>query len=163
MNDKKILILGVGNILFSDEGLGVRVVEKLMEGYEFPENVSIEDGGVLGLNLLGVISSADHLIVVDAIRNGGNPGTVYRLEGEEIPRRILAKNSIHQVDLLEALTLCQALEKTPETVILGVEPEDIETLSLNLTAPVSEKLDDLSDMVLEELKRLDSTYSQKEA
>ena len=114
------------------------------------------------MNLLGVISSADHLIVVDAIKNGGNPGTVYRLEGEEIPRRILAKNSIHQVDLLEALTLCQALEKTPETVILGVEPGDIETLSLNLTAPVMEKLDDLSDMVLEELKRLDSTYCRKE-
>jgi hydrogenase maturation protease len=99
---------------------------------------------------------------VDAIRNGGGPGTLYRLEGEEIPKRILAKNSIHQVDLLETLTLCQALEKTPETVILGVEPEDIDTLSLDLTAAVSEKFDTLSEMVLRELDRLGSSYRKKE-
>jgi hydrogenase maturation protease len=162
MDEKQVVILGVGNILFSDEGLGVRVVEELMENYEFPENVSLEDGGVLGMNLLGVISSADHLIVVDAIRNGGSPGTLYRLEGEEIPRRILAKNSIHQVDLLESLTLCQALDKTPETVILGVEPEDIETLSLDLTATVRDKLGPLSKMVLEELERLGLDHKPKE-
>ena len=162
MDEGKILILGVGNILFSDEGMGVRVVEKLMENYEFPDNVSLEDGGVLGLNLLGVISNADYLIVVDAIRNGGVPGTLYRLEGEEIPKRILAKNSIHQVDLLETLTLCQALEKRPQTIIVGVEPEDIETLSLDLTAAVREKLDTLIEMVLGELDRLGSTYRLKE-
>ena len=162
MDKNQILILGVGNILFSDEGLGVRVVEKLMEDYEFPENVSLEDGGVLGLNLLGVISSADYLIVVDAIRNGGIPGTEYRLEGEEIPERILAKNSIHQVDLLETLTLCQALDRRPQTVIVGVEPEDIETLSLDLTAVVREKLDSLVEMVLGELDRLGCAYRLKE-
>ena len=100
--------------------------------------------------------------IVDAIRNGGQPGTLYRLEGEEIPKRILAKNSIHQVDLLEALTLCQALEKTPETVILGVEPEDIEALSLELTVTVREKLNALCEMVLGELDRLSATYSPKE-
>ena len=162
MCGRQVVILGVGNILFSDEGLGVRVVEKLMEDYEFPENVSLEDGGVLGLNLLGVISNADHLIVVDAIRNGGIPGTLYRLEGEEIPKRILAKNSIHQVDLLETLTLCQVLEKRPQTVIVGVEPADIETLSLDLTAAVREKLDTLVEMVLGELDRLGLGYKQKE-
>ena len=162
MCGRQVVILGVGNILFSDEGLGVRVVEKLMEDYEFPENVSLEDGGVLGLNLLGVISNADYLIVVDAIRNGGIPGTLYRLEGEEIPKRILAKNSIHQVDLLETLTLCQVLEKRPQTVIVGVEPADIETLSLDLTAAVREKLDTLVEMVLGELDRLGLGYKQKE-
>jgi len=149
-----IMVLGLGNILFSDEGFGIRVVENLQESYEFPENVSLVDGGVLGLNLLGVISQADYLIVVDAIRNKGSVGDLYRLEGTAIPERIRAKNSLHQVDFLEALTLCQALDKVPETVILGVEPADIDTISLELTRTVREKVDAVTDMVLAELKRL---------
>jgi len=154
MNEKHIMVLGVGNILFTDEGLGIRAIEKLMDRYEFPENVSIQDGGVLGINLLGIISEADYLIVVDAIKNGGNPGTLYRLEGDEIPKRILAKNSLHQVDLLEALTLCQILDKVPETVILGIEPKDIKTTGIELTAPIQEKIESLIDMVLRELDGL---------
>ena len=105
MDEKQVMILGVGCILFSDEGFGVRVIEKLQEQFEFPDYVSVVDGGVLGVNLLGVISQADHLIVVDVIRNKGNPGDVYRLYGKQIPERIRAKNSIHQVDFLEALSL----------------------------------------------------------
>ena len=155
------MVLGVGNLLFTDEGVGIHAVKTLLEQYEFSQNVSIEDGGVLGINLLGIISEADDLIVVDAIRNGGAPGTLYRLEGDDIPKRILAKNSLHQVDLLEALTLCQALDKVPETVIVGVEPEDIETLGLELTLPVQGKMGDLIGMVLRELDRLGAGYHEK--
>ncbi len=155
------MILGVGNLLFTDEGVGIHAVETLLEQYEFSQNVSIEDGGVLGINLLGIISEADDLIVVDAIRNGGAPGTLHRLEGDDIPKRILAKNSLHQVDLLEALTLCQALDKVPETVIVGVEPEDIETLGLEMTPPVQEKMGALIAMVLRELDRLGAGYHEK--
>jgi hydrogenase maturation protease len=153
-NEKQIMVLGVGNLIFTDEGVGIHVIRKLDERYGFPENVSIQDGGVLGINLLGVISAADHLIVVDAVKNGGKPGDLHRLEGKEIPKRILAKNSLHQVDLLEALTLCQALDKVPETVIIGVEPKDIESVGLKLTPPVQEKMDSLLEMVLKELDRL---------
>lgn len=155
---RHIMVLGVGNILFTDEGVGIHAVESLRERYEFAPNVSLEDGGVLGMNLLGVISEADHLIVVDAIKNGKEPGTLYRLEGEEIPKRVFAKNSLHQVDLLEALTLCQVLDKTPETVIVGVEPKDIQTVGLELTPPVRERVDDLILMVLGELDRLGAGY-----
>jgi hydrogenase maturation protease len=155
------MILGVGCILFSDEGFGVRVIETIQERYEFPDNVLVVDGGVLGINLLGVISKPDHLIVVDAIRNKGKPGDMYRLDGEAIPERIRAKNSLHQVDFLEALTLCQALDKVPETVILGVEPEDIETLSTELTAATQSKVDPIIDKVLSEIKRLGASYRAK--
>jgi len=159
--DKHIMLLGVGNLLFTDEGVGIHVIQTLLKEYTFPQNVSVEDGGVLGINLLGIISRADELIVVDAIRNGGPPGTLYRLEGDDIPKRILAKNSLHQVDLLEALTLCQALDKVPETVIIGVEPQDIETLGLDLTPPVQAKLEDLMAMALQELDRLRVDYFRK--
>jgi hydrogenase maturation protease len=161
MKQKHIMILGVGCILFTDEGFGIRVIEKIQEIYEFPENVSVVDGGVLGLNLLGVISEADHLIVVDAIRNKGKAGDLYRLEGDAIPERIRAKNSLHQVDFLEALTMCQALDKVPETVILGVEPEDIDTLGLELTPAIKPKIEPVIEMVLKELDRLGVGYSNR--
>ncbi|MCP4371545.1 MAG: HyaD/HybD family hydrogenase maturation endopeptidase [Deltaproteobacteria bacterium] len=157
---KQVMILGVGCILYSDEGFGVRVIEEMERRYEFSGNVSLVDGGVLGVNLLGVISQPDHLIVVDAIFNKGNPGDLYRLEGEQIPQRIRAKNSLHQVDFLEALTLCQALDKVPETIIIGIEPEDIETLSLELTPTTMAKVNKVIDMVLIELDRLGVSYKK---
>jgi hydrogenase maturation protease len=156
-----IMVLGVGCILYCDEGFGVRVVEKMEREYKFPDSVQLVDGGVLGINLLGVISKPNHLIVVDAIRNKGKPGDLYRLEGDAIPARIRAKNSLHQVDFLEALTLCQALDHVPKTVIVGVEPEDIETLSIDLTPTTRAKMDDVIQMVLIELDRLGVSYSKK--
>jgi hydrogenase maturation protease len=155
---KRITVLGVGNILFCDEGLGIRVVEALDAAYAFSPNVKLVDGGVLGLNLLATLTDADHLIVVDAVKNGGEPGTLHRLEGEEIPSRILAKNSLHQVDLLESLTLCQALDHVPKTVILGVEPMDIDTVSLEMTPPVRNKVDELVRLVCKELERLGAEF-----
>ncbi len=160
MKIPRVMVLGVGCTLFSDEGFGVRVIEKLEEDYSFPDDVAIVDGGVLGTNLLGVISLPDHLVVVDAIRNKGNPGDLYRLEGDAIPERIRAKNSLHQVDFLEALTLCQALDKVPKTVIVGIEPHDIDTLSIELTPVTKVKVEPVIEMVLKELDRLGVSYKK---
>jgi hydrogenase maturation protease len=159
----EIMILGIGSILFSDDGFGIRVAQKIEKEYEFPDDVLVVDGGVLGINLLGVISKPKHLIVVDTMRNQGKPGDLYRLEGEAIPERIRAKNSLHQVDFLEALTLCQALDNVPKTVIIGIEPEDIQTLSLVLTPTLQAKVETVILMVLSELDRIGVSYRRKEA
>jgi len=160
MHAQNIVILGIGNILFCDEGFGVCVIEKLTERYDFPENVSVVDGGVLGMNLLGVMSEADHLIVIDAVKNKGTPGSLHRLERKDLPERIRAKSSLHEVDFLEALTMCQVIDKVPETVILGVEPEDIETLSIDLTQTTQSQIDPMIDMILAELDRLGVPYKK---
>jgi hydrogenase maturation protease len=160
MAKKQILVLGIGNILFTDEGFGIHVLYNLLRQYKFPPHVKLEDGGVLGLNLLSIISQPDYLIVVDAIRHTGKPGALYRLEKDDVPERIRAKNSLHQVDFLEALTLCQALDHVPETVILGVEPEDIETLATELTATTQAKVEPVVAMVLAELTRLGVEYEK---
>jgi hydrogenase maturation protease len=162
MKEKQITIMGVGNILFTDEGVGVRVLEMLIEQYDFPPNVKMVDGGVLGMNLLGTISEADQLIVIDAVRNGQEPGTLYRLEGEDIPQRVLAKNSLHQVDLLEALTFCEALDKHPETLIIGIEPRDIKTVGLEMTPIVVGKMQAMVEMVILELEILGVTASHRQ-
>ena len=161
MTTEHVMILGIGSILFTDEGFGVRVLEKIGERFEFPENVSLIDGGVLGLNLLGTICEADKLVVIDAIRHRGKPGDIYRLDKTTIPDRIRFKNSIHQVDFLEALTMCRALDKVPETVVIGVEPEDIESLSIELTPTIQAKVEPVIDMVLAEMDRLGVSYKRR--
>lgn len=148
------MVLGVGNILYSDDGFGIKVVEQLEKNYVFPDHVTIVDGGVLGINLLGVISHARKLIVVDTILNKSNPGDFHRIEGNEIPNRILGKNSMHQVDLLEALTLCRLMGNIPDTVILGVEPENIETLNPELTPLIAAQVEPMVQLVLQELRNL---------
>ncbi|WP_035238783.1 HyaD/HybD family hydrogenase maturation endopeptidase [Desulfobacter vibrioformis] len=148
------MVLGVGNILYSDDGFGIKVVEQLEKNYVFPDHVTIVDGGVLGINLLGVISHARKLIVVDTILNKSNPGDLHRIEGDEIPNRILGKNSMHQVDLLEALTLCRLMGNIPDTVILGVEPENIETLNPGLTPLIAAQVEPMVQLVLQELRNL---------
>jgi len=157
----EIMILGIGSILFSDDGFGIQVIQRIDKEYEFPDNVLVVDGGVLGINLLGVISKPRHLIVVDTMRNHGKPGDLYRIEGDAIPERIRAKNSLHQVDFLEALTLCQALDNVPKAVIIGVEPEDIQTLSLVLTPTVQAQVQAAIEMVLKELERLGVSYRRR--
>ncbi len=149
-----IMILGVGNTLLSDDGVGIRVIEQLEKEYDFPDNVSVIDGGVLGINLFGVISSADYLIIVDTVLNNGKPGDLHRLTGKDIPARIRAKNSLHEVDLVESITLFQLMDHSPETVIIGIEPQDIETMNPELTDIVKNKVDDLVNAVLDELNIL---------
>jgi hydrogenase maturation protease len=159
--NQNITILGVGNTLYSDDGVGIRVVERLEREYDFPDNVLVVDGGILGINLLGVISNAGRMIVVDTVLNHGQPGDLHRLDHDEIPNRILAKNSLHQVDLIEALTLCHALDHVPQTTIIGVEPMDLTTLGEELTPEIGSKMDALIEKTLEELVRLGGSYTPK--
>ena len=158
----QITILGIGNILLTDEGFGVRVIEKLFDEYEFPDHVAVVEGGVLGIHLLGTLSKTDHLIVVDAVKNKQPPGTLYRMEKDDLPERILMKNSLHQTDFLETLTLCEMIDKAPQTiVVLGAEPEDIVTHSVELTPVVAAQVDRTVARVLGELDRLGVSYEKR--
>ena len=114
----QITILGVGNILLRDEGVGVRVVEELKKRFIFPENVSLVDGGTQGLWLLATIQESDHLIVIDAVLGGGEPGSLYRLEKADLPKGLRFKQSAHDSDLVEALNLCALLENGPKSVVV---------------------------------------------
>ncbi|MEE9565881.1 MAG: HyaD/HybD family hydrogenase maturation endopeptidase [Desulfobacteria bacterium] len=159
---KPIVVLGVGNILLKDEGVGVRVIERLQERYEFPQQVELVDGGVLGLGLLAVIKDAEHLIIIDAIRKNQEPGTLYRFTGDDIPMRVYPKTSLHQVDLVEALTIAEILWQRPETIVLGIEPLDTNPWRTELTPVIQAKIDELMNMTLEELKSLGVKWQLKD-
>lgn len=151
----QITILGVGNILLRDEGVGVRVIEELKKNYIFPENVRIVDGGTQGLWLLSTIQESDHLIIVDAVLGGGAPGSFYRLERADLPKGLRVKQSAHDSDLVEALNLCSLVEKEPKTVVvIGIEPLDISPFGLDLSPEIEKKIDDIMGMVITEVNKL---------
>ncbi len=155
MHTERIVVLGVGNILLRDEGVGVRVVEELQRRYVLPEQVQVIDGGTQGLWLMSTIQQADRLIVVDAVLGRGEPGTLYRLEGKDLPKGLRAKQSAHDSDLVEALNLCSLLDEEPKSVVVvGVEPENIQPFGLELTETVAARVDELVLRVVDELKML---------
>ncbi|MBZ4659022.1 MAG: hybD [Desulfacinum sp.] len=161
MEANRILVLGVGNILLKDEGVGVRLVERLEASYTFSENVELMDGGTLGLRLLDPITQADHVIVIDAVQNGGAPGTVYRLPAEALNKRVTFKNSIHQLDLLETLAYAEVLGHRPSAVIVGMEPQDISPWGTELTPGVAAAVPELERLVLEEIRKAGGTWMPK--
>jgi hydrogenase maturation protease len=146
-----VLVLGAGNILLSDEGIGVRVVEALQERYQVPECVELLDGGTCGMDLLDVIAERDHLIIVDAVNTGSPPGTLVRLHDGQIPAVFRTKSSPHQLGLQDVLALLGLLETAPRHVtVIGVQPESLD-LGLALTPTIAARLDALVRMVVDEL------------
>ncbi|WP_251000785.1 hydrogenase maturation protease, partial [Escherichia coli] len=106
MSEQRVVVMGLGNLLWADEGFGVRVAERLYAHYHWPEDVEIVDGGTQGLNLLGYVESASHLLILDAIDYGLEPGTLRTYAGERIPAYLSAKKmSLHQNSFSEVLAL----------------------------------------------------------
>lgn len=147
------LVLGVGNILLGDEGIGVRVVEELTNRYAFPEEVMVLDGGTAGIELLRYIEGRDLLILIDAMRADLPPGTVFKVEGEDVPKRFMTRISPHQIglsDLLAAGILC---DRIPTRITLfGIEPERLET-GITLSPTVEGSLEKIIGAVLAELDK----------
>ena len=149
MTDTKILILGVGNLILRDEGMGVHAVQEL-EGRKLPPHVEVIDGGTSLMELLPVIQEAERIIVIDALRGGGEPGTVYRLTPDDLMAETERPLSLHQVGLLEVLGMARQLGGEPEVVIIGVEPKEI-SWGMELTPEVKAKLPRVIDAVFEEM------------
>jgi len=149
-----ILILGVGNVLLRDEAVGVRAVEELERRYVFPPEVELLDGGTSGIELLRHLEGRERLILLDAVRSGHPPGTVLRMEGEDVPKKFMTRISPHQLGISDLLAAAQLTDELPpELLLLGVEPERMD-MALGLTPAVAAGLERLLDRVLEELRRL---------
>jgi hydrogenase maturation protease len=150
----KILVLGIGNLIMSDDGVGVKVVQRLQREYCFTESVEILDGGTLGLDLLPKLEGIDCLIVVDAVETGEIPGTCVRLTGQELPIALETKVSPHQMGLKDLLSVAELLGHAPrEMVLIGVQPSSIE-MDTELTPEIEVKVEVLLDNILKELIRL---------
>lgn len=148
------LILGLGNTLLRDEGLGVHLVERLREQHKFPDEVQIVDGGTLGLDLLPYLEGAGRLLVVDAVVFDAEPGRLIRLEGDAIPCQSTPKVSPHQAGLQDLLAMARLQGCLPPTVVVwGMQPASFHEWGMTLTEVVEARLPDLMDAVLAELRK----------
>ncbi len=150
---KRFLVLGVGNILLKDEGLGVRAVEYIREKYSVPESVSLIDGGTGGLNLLSLMRDFDHIIIVDAVAPRTAPGTLYRIPGRMLSKTPLLMTTAHQIGVKEMLAIAALEGYDPDVVIIGMEPKEV-SAGLELSSVVREKLAEAAGMVAKELEGL---------
>ncbi len=148
------LVLGLGNILLGDEGVGVRVVERLLEQYEFPEGVRVMDGGTLGLDLLPYLEEASQLLVVDAVQARKAPGTLVRMAGDEIPVFLdVSKVSPHQEGLQDLLAVATLKGYLPDEVVFWGAQIEALGVGLELSSAVAAQVDALIEKVLAELAR----------
>ena len=146
-----ILVLGIGNLVMSDDGVGVQVVQRLQREYRLPEQVDVMDGGTLGLDILPRLEGVERLIVVDAVDTGQPPGTMLRLSGDEIPLALETRVSPHQMGLKDLLAVARLLGHAPhEMLLVGVQPGCIE-MGIGLTPPVEEQVGGMLDAVLKQL------------
>jgi hydrogenase maturation protease len=144
----KILVLGIGNILWADEGFGVRTLERFHALFRTAPNVSLLDGGTQGLYLVQFVEEADYLLVFDAIDYGLTPGTMKIVQGDEVPKFTGAKKmSLHQTGFQEVLSAADLLGAYPEKLaLIGCQPLDLENWGGSLTDPVREKLDQAAEV-----------------
>lgn len=148
----RTMVLGLGNLVMSDDGVGIRIVQHLADWYRFPEDVILFDGGTLGLDILPRLEGIDRLLVVDAIDNGASPGTLIRLVGDEVPFALASKVSPHQMGLKDLLAVADLQGILPgEVVLAGIQPASVE-MGLELSDQVSEGLGGLAGLVLAELE-----------
>ena len=155
MTSKRILVLGIGNILWADEGFGVRCVEALNAGWEFPPQVTVMDGGTQGLYLLPYVQEADCLLVFDAVDYGDEPGKLRVVVGDEVPRFMgVKKMSLHQTGFQEVLMAAELTQKLPaELVLVGVQAEQLEDFGGSLRDVVKAQMVPALNIALDWLEK----------
>ena len=154
MDDRReVLVLGIGNMLWADEGFGVRAVEALNAALAYPApDVLLLDGGTLGLNLLDYIESSRRVLVFDAVDFGLPSGALKVLRDDEVPRWGARKMSPHQNGFNDILALAQLHGRTPETIVaIGVQPVTLDDFGGSLTAPVRARLGEAVQLAARQL------------
>jgi hydrogenase maturation protease len=154
MDETALLVLGLGNLLLADDGLGPAAVARLGERFSPPSEVKVLDGGTLGLALLGELASARAAVLVDAIAGDAPAGTLVRLDGDEVAPAVVARLSPHQVGVADLIGAARLLgREPPKLILLGLVPQSIE-LGVGCTPPVAAQLDALVDAVALECRAL---------
>jgi hydrogenase maturation protease len=150
--EPKVTLIGLGNILMRDEGVGVHAVRHFEEHYEIPPGLEVVDGGTSGLDLLPYIENRDQILIVDAVNFRKEPGYIGVLENQEVPALFGLKDSLHRLGLMDVLAAAQLLGVAPrEICLIGIQPLAIET-GLNLTDTIQARLAPLVARILAHLQ-----------
>ncbi len=144
----KILIVGIGNLLYRDEGVGVHVIQR-MRGLELSGRIELLDIGTSTMDLISYLDGIKKLIVIDAMKAGGTPGTIYRCGPEDLLPEGEGPISLHEIGVLETLTMAKRMGMEIQTVVIGVEPEVLDW-GMDLSEEVKGKMPAIIEAVLKE-------------
>ena len=148
----RIALIGLGNILLRDEGVGVHAVETLKRNYDFPDGVRLIDGGTLGLDLLPLIEGMEKILFVDAMDLKKEPGVIAIIEDQEIPSLLEPKLSLHHVGLSDLLFASRFMGNQPaKMALVGIQPETME-VGLDLSPAILNRFEELLQTVVEKLR-----------
>lgn len=158
----RVLVLGIGNVMFSDEGIGVHLCHYMEEKYEFNSShhsLDFIDGGTLAQRLIPIIAEYDYVVVLDCVdANDGTIGDVYFFDFEDVPESISWQGSAHEVEMLQTLTMMDIVGDRPTTKIIGIIPKVVGGTTLQMTKAVIEGSSIMEKTLLEHLENLGFSY-----
>jgi hydrogenase maturation protease len=150
---QKVLILGVGNLLLKDDGFGVHLVNSFKDT-SFPEHITLLEAGTVSHQLIPLLRGVDYLIVIDVVEAGDTPGSLFRFSPDDINFRSEQKASLHQISLTDVLNMAELTGGKPKTVIIGVQPKDVSSWSLEMSEELVAVMPRVRELVMEELKKI---------
>jgi hydrogenase maturation protease len=152
---KELLVLGVGNLLLMDEGVGVYAVQQLQKEADWPlDRVDFIDGGTFTQDIFYLFQEYEKLLVLDAVRGGREPGTIYRHREEDLRENKDQALSLHDIDLLDSLKMAELLGNKPELTVLGIEPQELNTWKMEMTPVLQQAFPRYMDIVRREIRAL---------
>jgi hydrogenase maturation protease len=151
---RSVLILGVGNPLAGDDGVGVQAIEALVKGGDLPEGIRLLDVGVLGIDILAWVEADEAVVILDAVHGNAEPGTLYRFGLDEISAPAEPPLSVHDLGIADALNAARLMGRPLRGTLIGVEPARIEPFAAGLSPPVAAALGALQAAAIQEAKRL---------
>lgn len=153
-----LLVLGLGNVLLTDDGVGPAAITLLRDRHQAPDGVLVLDGGTLGLSLLGYVEDAETLVLVDAVMADAAPGTLLRLEGRDVGPAVATRLSPHQVGVADLLEGADWHGRRPRLILLGIVPASIE-LGIGLSPAVADAVPELVELVVREARQLGHEFA----
>ena len=152
MEPKKILILGLGNILLGDEGVGVRVAEQLLT-HPLPDEIEVIDGGTAGYELINFFEGKEKVIIVDAVKTNDTPGSVYKLDLALVQEDETVQLSLHQIGLKNVFKMASLMDLNPEVTLVGIVPKDYQDYNIGLSEEVEKAIPLAIETVLKEIEQ----------
>lgn len=158
----RIALVGVGTIIFQDEGIGVYAAKYMESNYTFDGDITIVDGGVLGFKLMTYYQEYDKVVIMDTITMNDEIGSIYNLPAEELLGLGSYKQTAHEVEIVEMLEICSLLEQMADVNIIGIVPEDILSVNVGLSDTMKGQFDAFVQAGLNELARVGITFAKNE-
>ena len=150
MGSKKTLILGLGNILLGDEGVGVRVAEQLLS-QSLPYGIEVIDGGTAGYELINLFEGREKVIIVDAVKTDDKPGSIYKMDLSVIQDDTTIPLSLHQIGLKNVFKMASLMDINPEVTLVGIVPKDYQTYKIGLSREAEQAIPLAIETIFQEI------------